>query len=282
MHILRELEEFFSGKKKEKKELRAHILEEYGREVSEDYDIDKLKELSRLLGEERDFLELHDDTEFTFFGYYRGNDELLPKFFYEKQSESSDTTYITATTPFTPKTFQLCMRNLQDEEKLHFSDNNELFDEYASKIVKYSRYQEENWDEAISKMKQKLQLECDHIEGEFSKKITVKDLSRVDWDSFCEEIKPYIAPSYNKKPENVEIKTRPSGQPVAYITMKSKTTPSYRTIKITGRDVSQSKNGSNGFRECNEEIHKIWKSYYRDIIKKYMGDIKDKSSSSVM
>lgn len=277
IHLLAELKEFFSGKKEEKKQLRKKLLDEYGRKVPESYDVEKLKEVLSLLESEKTFLEEYKDTEFMFFGYLR-SDEELPKFFFEKRLDE-DSVHVTAVAPFTPKTFSLCLKNLENSEKLDLMKDDFLKKAFW-KIAYHSKYQEENWSEAFREIKHYLESDCERIERELGEKITAKDLSIVDWDSFCEEIKPYVGPSYDKKPESVEIKEGKNAAPVAYVKMKSKTTPSTRTFRICRRDISQSTNdGSNGYRDCCEEINEIWKRYFGHIIKRYMCDIRDDNNS---
>lgn len=275
--ILTEIEEFFNGKRKEKRQLREKLLEEYGKKVPESYDLDKMKELVRLLDAEKLFLEEYKDTEFSFFGYLR-SDEEIPKFFYEKRLDE-DSVHVTAVAPFTPKTFFLCMKNLEDSEKLSLVDGDFLKEAFW-KIAKHSKYQEENWMDTLIRVRCNLESDCEEIESRLSEKITAKDLSRVDWDRFCEEIKPYVGPSYEKKAESVEIKERKNLAPVAYIKMKSKTTPSTRTFRIGGRIIMQAKNGSDKYTVCCDEIQQVWKRYFGNIIKQYMGDIKNSNTSS--
>lgn len=281
MSVLTDLKDFFKTEKREKKELRQEIADKYNIPVGEEYSVEQLKETLQILQDERKFIEKHKGTKFTFMGYLMNEDE-LPKFFYEmKASKLSFNPYTTATTPFTPKTMLLCVRNLEDSEKLRLFGDIKQFEEMYNKIATSAKYQAEDWDKMLRACRGTLDIACAEIEKRYGDKITGEDLERVDWDSFCADIKPYLAPSYKTKPDNMEIQQTLSGQPAVFLTMSSKTSPSFRTVFINGDHVYQSKNG--GKYVPSEEMGKVWKDYRREIIMNYVTSVEqEKDDVSTM
>ena len=253
----------------------------YGVRVSEECNVDKLKETLQILKDEKEFLEKYKDTEFTFLGYIMDEERELPKFFYNVYNEDGSISYATATTPFTPKTFSHCMKHLEDSEKLRLMDNFDGFKDMYYQISKSAKYQEEDWSQALLGIRQRLKFDNSFIMRELSSKVTEKDLRKVDWDSFGAEIKPYLAPSYHKKPQSVDISRSKHGNLIVKLKMCSKTSPSYRSILINGNDVSQAINSEVAY-EYNNDMSQIWRKYRRGILINYATDVKDKKDVSVM
>lgn len=98
--------------------------------------------------------------------------------------------------------------------------------------------------------------------------IGLEDLKKFDYKRFGTILKQkqLLPPSYDRKPESVEVYVNNASEPMVAVTFKSTTSDSYRVFKITPSDIYEYVNGSNEGRiyrdkERYEEIRDAWKSF---------------------
>ena len=260
--------------KLEREKLHSEIHEKYGKDV-QGYSIEKMRELLELLNAQREFLQKYKDVKFESFSYFRPDWDELPAFYYTRTTDYG-TRFIQRAFPFSPRTVKLCIKNLNKKERLILSQDIESFEEMYSRIANASKFQEDSWRGALLEIKASLKNEWNKFVSENADKITEEDLARVDWGEFGREIKPYLAPSYDKNPSEVKIYSSKSGKPLVKLKMQSKTTQSYRRILIQGDSVSESINNDCGFVH-NQGITNIWNNYYTELLLEHLNEEQNQS-----
>jgi len=85
--------------------------------------------------------------------------------------------------------------------------------------------------------------------------ISLEELGKFDYKRFGTILKQkqLLPPSYNRKPESVEVYAHNGGYPIVEIKFVSSTSDSYRVLKITPSDIYEFVNGSNMCRFSDEE-----------------------------
>ena len=225
---------------------------------------DELELIYSFLEYEKNFLESKKDTVFDFFGYFGFNDNELPAFF-EKTNSSDNLSIGSFHYPVTPKILSHCVNNLTIDEKLKIFANFGQFKEMCKQLEDNSKYKEEPWEPTIQEICKSLKYTWTMTKLKYCDQITVDDLKQIDWSEFGKEIKPYLTPSYNSKPSNVEYRQNKNGTIDTILTFRSKTGLSYRKLIIPTDIVYQAVNTDVEFLQ-NEEMTRVWKPYYLELL----------------
>ncbi len=94
-------------------------------------------------------------------------------------------------------------------------------------------------------------------------KIDFYSFDEKDWENLGGQINKFLPPSYPKKVEEVRIYKRRDGELGADMTFVSKTTGSYRVVRLHQTGASVYINGCPVARndEAKENIEKVWKRF---------------------
>ena len=259
MGILKSIKDKFSKKDEKEHELTPEEFSNLG----------PLEQQQVILDLEGEWLQESVDLkkEYTFFGYFMEPIE-TPHFhdhYFDKNGQEHESiVYV-----YTPDMLIHCVECLTPSQKLYKAKDIESFKYMCNQIAESGVFFEKaEWDLATEECVEHLQQWLRKRVVEKTNRVSLDTAKNINWNEFGKQIKKYLPHSYDRKPKSVEIQHAGNNSESnlnAKLKFVSKTTPSFRTVKVdfTNGDVSQSVNGSVNYK-YDENMTATWHNFYEE------------------
>ncbi len=228
-------------------------------------------QMQEALSFQRKYIADHQGVKFDFFGYFY-DDKDFPYFESTDKKHTFDMLLGDTVIPTTPDLLKFCVKNMTISTLKLEARNIDFFKRKCEHVSEMTTvFSKKMWDKAIQACVDYVMLPH-HLSGSQLRhlidNLTIEQLKSLDFNMFGKLAKPFMPPSYSKKPELVNVYNGKDNIPTTELVFSSTTLPSKRKFVIKKGSVSVFVNGSE-IGKTNEYLSTAWKDFCGASLEEY-------------